>query len=166
MLLTSNRPVRGIGFDDNPVNDNLRLKDSKGNWILCFRCGQNSAGKREIISCDFCNLKWHLDCLDPPLISAPLKDPTNKNRPRYEWMCPAHAEKDLEGHGRGGRVLKLRKPKNPVFIEPDHPRTTRNHGNIEIIDDSDDDELLKQEGVVYKMPATSVILNFIEKIEM
>lgn len=39
---------------------------------------------RAIISCDYCHLHWHLDCVDPPMIIMP---PWSK-----KWMCPNHAE--------------------------------------------------------------------------
>jgi len=40
---------------------------------------------KSIVSCDYCNLHWHLDCLDPPLLTLPQ---LNK-----KWMCPNHAER-------------------------------------------------------------------------
>lgn len=40
-----------------------------------------------IISCDYCSLHWHLDCLDPPLVQMPS--------PLKKWMCPAHAEHEM-----------------------------------------------------------------------
>lgn len=42
---------------------------------------------KSIVSCDYCTLHWHLDCLDPPLPTLP---PFNK-----KWMCPNHAERVL-----------------------------------------------------------------------
>jgi hypothetical protein len=42
---------------------------------------------KSIVSCDYCSLHWHLDCLDPPLSSMP---PEGKR-----WMCPNHADKLL-----------------------------------------------------------------------
>lgn len=90
--------------------DPLRLKDRNGAPVLCFRCGTSAlpgslaavavpAAKRarrfstkaatpeawkSIISCDYCDLHWHLDCLDPPLPTMP---PFTR-----KWMCPVHAE--------------------------------------------------------------------------
>lgn len=92
-----------------------RLKDRNGDPVLCYRCGtsalppdlaaagpatkrarraasacstvQNTAGGRSIISCDYCHLHWHLDCLDPPVTYMP---PWNKR-----WMCPNHADQIL-----------------------------------------------------------------------
>ncbi|KAG6910907.1 hypothetical protein DXG01_006590 [Tephrocybe rancida] len=118
-----------------------RLKDRNGAPVLCFRCGTSAlpgglaaaapATKRarrsstilksteawkSIISCDYCTLHWHLDCLDPPLSTIP---PFSK-----KWMCPNHAEKLLP--------LKHRIPKQNVTpIEITKPRQY-NNGNIEV----------------------------------
>nr|XP_039262631.1 uncharacterized protein LOC120338759 [Styela clava] len=51
---------------------------------VCFLCGR-SCQKRILISCDYCPLLFHLDCLDPPLT----------NPPGSRWMCPNHAESAL-----------------------------------------------------------------------
>lgn len=91
--------------------DPYRLKDKNGDPVLCFKCGTSAlppgvaaaapAAKRarrgsdssspprdygrSIISCDYCPLHWHLDCVDPPLASMP---PWGK-----KWMCPNHADR-------------------------------------------------------------------------
>jgi hypothetical protein len=94
-----------------------RLKDKSGIPVLCFRCGTSSLPNavdvsappakrprrstssahsatpevwRNMLSCDYCSLHWHLDCLDPPLVSMP---PFNK-----KWMCPNHAEHAVVSH--------------------------------------------------------------------
>lgn len=87
--------------------DPHRLKDRNGDPILCFRCGlsalphhntpvqqkrprkasqrpANAEGWKSIVSCDYCDLSWHLDCLDPPLDCMPLLG--------IKWMCPNHAD--------------------------------------------------------------------------
>lgn len=56
---------------------------------VCYACGRSSKQKL-LISCDFCPLYFHLDCLDPPLT----------NPPGMRWMCPNHAERALfDKHG-------------------------------------------------------------------
>jgi hypothetical protein len=79
--------------------------------VICFRCGQSSLplddsgpgpseskrprraataktvnidSGRTIVSCDYCDLHWHFDCLDPPMMTLPSS--------HRKWMCPAHAE--------------------------------------------------------------------------
>ncbi|KAJ7929355.1 hypothetical protein B0H13DRAFT_1964995 [Mycena leptocephala] len=121
--------------------DAHRLRDKNGEPVLCFKCGTSAlppglaatapAAKRarrsstraanveipkNIVSCDYCNLHWHLDCLNPPLPTMP---PINK-----KWMCPNHAEKV--------RLPKLRIPKQAGPIEITKPKQF-NNGIIEII---------------------------------
>lgn len=76
---------RGVGQEDR---DGYRLKDRTGHTILCYKCNQSASipKQRRILSCDFCDMHWHLDCLDPPMTGMP--PPTRK------WMCPVHS--DLE----------------------------------------------------------------------
>ena len=91
----------GLGEERDPY----RLKDNRGASVICFRCGKsalpqevmvespnkrarrhsslNSENWRRIISCDFCSLHWHVDCLDPPMVSLP---PLLR-----KWKCPNHA---------------------------------------------------------------------------
>lgn len=46
-----------------------------------------SIGWRAMIACDHCSSSWHLDCLDPPMVTLPP--------PHKKWMCPNHAEHAL-----------------------------------------------------------------------
>lgn len=60
---------------------------------------------RRIVSCDFCTLHWHLDCVDPPMISMP--------HDTRKWMCPNHVDQAaVSGSKRlvldGGTQLTLR----------------------------------------------------------
>jgi hypothetical protein len=88
ILMTSRK-----GFQEE--RDAHRLKDSKSRPVSCYACGGSSiplrslttdpgSSWRSIVSCDYCSLSWHLDCLDPPLAVMPN---TGK-----KWMCPNHAE--------------------------------------------------------------------------
>ncbi|XP_018560999.1 PHD finger protein 12 [Anoplophora glabripennis] len=51
----------------------------------CSEC-RKSCRIAPLISCDFCELFYHLDCLDPPLTSPPSG----------RWMCPKHVEHCLD----------------------------------------------------------------------
>src|SRR6267142_117015 len=103
--------------------DPYRTKDKNGVPVLCFGCStsalpghmsqdtptsetrsrrQNahdteSEKWRSIVSCDFCPLHWHLDCLNPPLLSMPPLD--------RKWMCPNHVDHTLVSFRR--HVYKL-----------------------------------------------------------
>ncbi|XP_063883158.1 PHD finger protein 12-like isoform X2 [Scylla paramamosain] len=48
---------------------------------LCFQCNK-SCRIGPLIPCDYCQLFFHLDCLDPPLTTPPMN----------KWMCPNHPE--------------------------------------------------------------------------
>lgn len=66
--------------------DGFRLKDKAGKPVLCYQCSEPAsvAKNRKIISCDFCDQHWHLECLNPPMTGMP--PPTRK------WMCPVHSD--------------------------------------------------------------------------
>ena len=81
------------GFQEE--RDGTRLRDGKARLVACYVCGGSpiplrslttdpESSWRQIVSCDYCALHWHLDCLSPPLASMP-----NSGR---KWMCPNHAE--------------------------------------------------------------------------
>ena len=91
--------------------DSYRLKDRNNAPVLCFWCGTSALAStvaapaikrprrstskatstidsgKPIVSCDYCSLHWHLDCLDPPLAVMPSY--------QKKWMCPNHADQTL-----------------------------------------------------------------------
>lgn len=48
---------------------------------LCFSC-KKSCKRAPLISCDYCTLFFHQDCLDPPMTALPAG----------RWMCPNHPQ--------------------------------------------------------------------------
>ncbi|KAG5221510.1 clr6 histone deacetylase associated phd protein-2 cph [Salix suchowensis] len=161
--------------------DQHRLRDRNGVPVLCFRCGTSAlpesvaaaapAAKRArrsssinvsetwrpIVSCDYCSLHWHLDCLEPPLAIMPTF--TKK------WMCPNHAEQVIP--------LKRRIPKhNAPPIDITAPNQF-NNGNIEVIqpetmpNDTQAkvavDEVLIN-GRRYRVPERVIVLDFWNRI--
>lgn len=48
---------------------------------LCFAC-RKSCKRAPLISCDYCSLFFHQDCLDPPMTALPAG----------RWMCPNHPQ--------------------------------------------------------------------------
>ncbi|ESK88417.1 clr6 histone deacetylase associated phd protein-2 cph2 [Moniliophthora roreri MCA 2997] len=159
-----------------------RLRDRNGQPVLCFRCGTSAlpenvaatapAAKRarratakamqyevwkDIISCDYCNLHWHLDCLDPPLSTMPTF--TKK------WMCPNHAERIL--------APKKRIPKqNATPVDITKP-SQWNNGNVEILESditpaADAQKVAVDEVLIngrrYRIPERVVLLDFWNKI--
>ena len=59
--------------------------DVDSRQVLCYVCGR-SARAGPLVSCDYCPLSFHLDCLDPPMSEIP----------RDVWMCPNHVESFLD----------------------------------------------------------------------
>lgn len=47
----------------------------------CYVC-RRTCRVGPLISCDYCPLYFHMDCLDPPLASPPAD----------RWMCPNHVQ--------------------------------------------------------------------------
>ncbi|KAI0646774.1 hypothetical protein C8Q79DRAFT_1067708 [Trametes meyenii] len=165
--------------------DPYRLRDRNGDPVLCFQCGNSalppalvadsptvkrarraaSGGSnnydtgRAIISCDYCHLHWHLDCLDPPLVFMP---PWNK-----KWMCPNHADRILQPKHRIPRA-------NATPIEITKPRQW-NNGVIEIVNTDaapppavipeklNVDEVLIN-GRRYRVPEKIITLDFWDKV--
>ncbi|KAL5532986.1 hypothetical protein ACEPAF_4760 [Sanghuangporus sanghuang] len=158
--------------------DPFRLKDNKGAPVICFRCGMSalpdepelghstrargastvspqSQRWKSMISCDFCPLHWHVDCLDPPMTSLP---PISR-----KWKCPNHANSSAP-KARTPRVVAP-----PIdIIEP----RQRNNGNIEVINSEFSsrpeekmsiDELLIN-GRRYRVPERIIVVDFWNKI--
>ncbi|CAG8708799.1 15880_t:CDS:2, partial [Cetraspora pellucida] len=73
------------GFTLEP--DHHRMIDDNGKLIRCFQCKLPPSKSKLIMSCDFCDLHWHFDCLDLPLV---IPIPANK-----KWMCPCHVDHAL-----------------------------------------------------------------------
>ncbi|KAL0947267.1 hypothetical protein HGRIS_013389 [Hohenbuehelia grisea] len=111
---------------------------------------------KSIVSCDHCNLHWHLDCLDPPLAHMPGFG--------KKWMCPNHAEQLIPSKRRIPKV-------NAAPIEVTQTRQF-NNGNIEVVlSDTtpfaaprvDVDEVLIN-GRRYRVPERVVMLDFWSKV--
>ncbi|KAI6791452.1 hypothetical protein KC332_g17675, partial [Hortaea werneckii] len=160
------------GYDEVP--DYYKYKDSKGNTVLCYFCGKSSIGHRPIIQCDFCNESWHLDCLDPPLANPPAR--TIEGKKIHDWMCPLHIDHELRQIDVGmlapRRKVHLRRPKQAKIVEPALSRGFRNNGVVDIAEDESEDsgseffdDETAEEGVVYRMPASGIKLDFIDKIK-
>jgi hypothetical protein len=91
-------------------------------------------------------------------------------------MCPLHADHDLknldlvEGDGvrvdGSARMHKVRRPKNAKILDTALRRGFRNHGLIEVVDESEDEVFDEEEGphgAIYRVPARGIKLDFIDK---
>lgn len=160
------------GFIEEPNYKETR--DSKGNLIRCFQCNLTSNG-RDIIPCDFCPARWHLDCIDPPLAVPPRR---RADKPGGSWRCPLHADHDLMSGSRQaekapgdlGRIPKPRKPKNAMPLDVVGARGFRNNGiiEVELMKDQPDLDKLKEmqmNGRVYRVPEMGIRLDFIDRVK-
>ncbi|KAF9239614.1 hypothetical protein BU15DRAFT_87926 [Melanogaster broomeanus] len=162
--------------------DPYRLKDRNGVPVICFRCGTSALPRglaasapsnkrprrsvsvahsatpesgKAIVTCDYCNLHWHLDCLDPPLTSMPSFG--------KKWMCPNHADQVLQPKRRipkqNAAPLDITKPKqwNNGNIEVIHPQTAAMAEKLVL------DEVLIN-GRRYRVPERIIMLDFWSKI--
>lgn len=106
---------------------------------------REGTGWRKIVSCDFCPLHWHIDCVDPPMLGMPSN--------LRKWMCPAHSDhvNDRRRVARIGaavpKTLDLPVPSAKTIGPGKHFRTrVLNNGDIDIIPDPME-ELLGVNGI-------------------
>lgn len=162
------------GYDEKP--DDYKLKDNKGNDVLCYACNKSSLGKRPIVTCDYCGQHWHLDCHDPPLANPPNRDALGCKK--GDWMCPLHADHELREldtrllkPARPARRVHIRRPRLAKTKETALQRGLANNGIIEIADDDSDatdSEFFEEDrdsAIVYKLPQQGIKLDFIDKVK-
>ncbi|KAG8691535.1 hypothetical protein FRC11_001839 [Ceratobasidium sp. 423] len=153
--------------------DPYRLRDRHGALVLCCQCGTSASSStmddrthssgdfssrgRPIISCDYCRLHWHMDCLEPPLAVLPAYG--------RKWMCPNHSTHSMP---------KIRIPKSGSRVVTITKPGQRNNGNIEVIMDSEPIQLnpqamraayeeVKINGQRYRVPEETIVLDFWNK---
>ncbi|GAA5875557.1 hypothetical protein JCM16303_000667 [Sporobolomyces ruberrimus] len=141
---------RAVGQEDR---DGYRLKDKNGRPIICYNCSQaaNPHIHRRIISCDFCDQHWHLDCLNPPMTGMP--PPTRK------WMCPVHSEHVLP---------KKRVPRQTSVVNLEE-RGVPNNGDIIVAPPPErpppeEYEEMTVNRIRYQVPEQNIILDFWGKV--
>ncbi|KAK9244677.1 hypothetical protein V1506DRAFT_578160 [Lipomyces tetrasporus] len=177
------RRINRSGFLEEA--DPYKLTDKNGKSVLCYQCGKSALNDQKIISCDYCPLHWHLDCLDPPMSSIPTS--------ARKWMCPNHVGRDL---------THRRRKRNSKIVNVSLRRGFVNNGDIEVGNDSSDEEQtgpdsenfvkpqllhflngweenpfersaydrriatlnFDTEGVVYKLPERGIVLDFMDKV--
>lgn len=154
------------------IDECKRLEDKNGDLIICFQC-HKTALQGPMTTCDKCQTVWHVDCIDPPVQSIP-------NR----WICPNHPEKATN---------LRRRPRKPTIVESNLQRGVKNDGLIEVADEDEDYGPVRQipffnihntssgfaapvikkraqkviegeDGVIYKLPAQAIKLDFIELV--
>ncbi|CAN6669104.1 hypothetical protein TRVA0_041S00672 [Trichomonascus vanleenenianus] len=159
------------------LDDPLKVLDKNGDPILCHRCKKSALNGVQVLTCDYCPLAFHVDCVTPPVLQAGTK-----------WRCPNHSDQG---------VKLARRPRKVKYEDPTLQRRFKNNGHIEVINDEDEDEgqfqkipslfddvkntatgfsskvknpVLKQrlmfgmDDVVYRLPEESIKLDFIESV--
>lgn len=162
-----------MGYENlEAAPDLLKLKDAKGNPVLCYACGKSALSKQEIIQCDYCSLQWHLDCLDPPLSNPPRRVNAGFGS-KAAWMCPNHVDHELiavkSAKSGYSRIHRIRRPKKAKVVDTQLRRGFVNNGIIEVDLEPSEDEGFYEDhsscGVVYRLPERGVKLDFIEKVK-
>ncbi|KAF9363680.1 hypothetical protein BGX34_003571 [Mortierella sp. NVP85] len=69
--------------EDPAPNEALTLQRTYGDDRVCHRCDEGAVEDQKMLSCDYCPLHWHLDCL-----MSPMASPSNT----HKWMCPNHPD--------------------------------------------------------------------------
>ncbi|CAE7226503.1 unnamed protein product [Rhizoctonia solani] len=152
--------------------DPYRLRDRHGALVLCCQCGTSASSStmddrthlsgdfsnrgRPIISCDYCKLHWHMDCLEPPLAVLPANG--------RKWMCPNHSAHSMP---------KIRIPKSGTRVVTITKPGQRNNGNIEVVDSEPIQlnpqamrtayEEVRINGQRYRVPEETIVLDFWDK---
>lgn len=85
-IFESSDKGRSTNKNGSTYNSRENFAPNKENE-LCFICAK-AEKENQLVKCDFCQLRYHLDCLNPPLCSLPARDRL--------WMCPNHMENFLD----------------------------------------------------------------------
>lgn len=89
-----------LGASTSETSGNMRNAHSSLLAIAPDGRIQDTTAWRRIISCDYCSLHWHLDCVDPPMAGMPSNF--------RKWKCPCHIE-DL--------LARTRTPKSSTQVQ-------------------------------------------------
>ncbi|CAO3642448.1 unnamed protein product [Mucor hiemalis] len=153
--------VKQVRYKNGQVErpDYHQLKDKSGKYRTCYYC-RMSALKKPMIACDYCTLYWHLNCLTPPLASAP--------NPAKKWRCPNHIEHIIKPprEQRKPEVLVInnenRIPSSAYrhhlshIIEKELLQQKRNDETPPKANNMTENIITSKEGVVYRIPVNPV----------
>ncbi|KKY20880.1 putative phd finger domain protein [Phaeomoniella chlamydospora] len=156
------------------IPDPKRLRDKDGGILVCHRCQRLASNDRELVSCDYCPAKWHMDCVDNPLAIPPRRRAHDKAG--STWKCPLHIDdvfSDINAKNNSsemvqlrGRLPKVRKPKRALPYEPVQRRGYRNSGNIQVSLEEEEDpnfSTVDWMGQQVRLSEQAIKLDFIDK---
>ncbi|KAL3241233.1 Rco1p [Nakaseomyces bracarensis] len=155
-------------------NADVHIDPETGKILTCYRCGITRLGSwshpeesRLLIKCDYCNTRWHLDCV-PDVPRASLKNLGSK------WQCPLHSEPvritTFEDKATNKKIRKL--SKNQKYLRPLQSCGFKNDGDIEIALDefsAPPPRTMKNINLKYKsipvLDESGVKLDFLDKLQ-
>lgn len=87
----------------------------------------------------------------------------NPPRAKTTWKCPAHIDLDIVNRTcMTGQARKIRRVKNAKITVPALQRGIRNNGDIELEDESSEDD---DDSTIYRLPAMGIKLDFIDRVK-
>lgn len=92
----SNGQIAGFNRDDDLDVDSLY--DKNGRPCLCHKCHKLGLKRKKLVSCEYCPLRWHLDCLPDAVCLAKTLG--------LKWRCPNHVELLLPSFGLDRRQFR------------------------------------------------------------
>lgn len=160
---TTNEVKRGVLQQLDPV----KLYNKDGEPYLCYKCGESGLHGKELAQCEYCDLVWHLDCINPPLPSVKMLG--------TKWKCPSHVDDlypEKQRRVKKSTVVDVSVTRGFKSTDIDVANDLPNY--IACSQDSADGvkatipkELLKNYSslVVYRLPESSIIYEFADKIK-
>ncbi|KAI8048327.1 uncharacterized protein B0P05DRAFT_564489 [Gilbertella persicaria] len=85
--------------------------------LLCYRCRKILEDETSFITCKYCTVSWHIDC---------LIQPTHKHKTvEDDWRCPHHQERPYTRKrvkGENGKTVKIEQQQEEEvsFHEAEH----------------------------------------------
>ncbi|KAG2221371.1 hypothetical protein INT45_012417 [Circinella minor] len=120
-------PIEIINYFEGVSMDKVgQYVDSSTIKPIRHKC-RKSALHGRMITCDYCPLSWHMDCIDPPMASMP--------NPARKWMCPTHVEHVLP---------RMRRKRQSTTMDPVPPG---GGSDAETDDDDYDDNDVEENNV-------------------
>ncbi|OBZ84612.1 hypothetical protein A0J61_07337 [Choanephora cucurbitarum] len=109
--------------------------------LICYRCREQlrEHGKKPYITCKYCTVSWHIDCLIQPS-HTPIPD-------TLDWRCPQHQERahttKQRVKGKDGRTVKVQHTSEDITFH-------------------EAENIVKYGGVVYGIPTWHIENEFLD----
>ncbi|KAK3809967.1 MAG: hypothetical protein J3Q66DRAFT_61653 [Benniella sp.] len=158
--VANNKGIKKEALDNESTKFEDSTEDSAPNEALtlqhddrvCHRCDEGEVEDQKMLSCDYCPLHWHLDCL-----MSPMASPSNT----HKWMCPNHPDLVLPRRGKRRETVTVqtydskRRNNESTEVISGYGTTPRKRSIME----TDANEVL------CRIPERSIKLGFIDKCQ-